>query len=193
MYPDLADEALAALLKENDAIALETLFNRYYHQLCQFSAVYTRDHAVAEELVSNLFIRIWDNRVDAAILNVKHYLFSATKNLSLNHLSKKKEPLQFIDDTSLPDTSFQHNDTPLKILTGRETCNSILSLIDRLPLSQRQVLLLTRIDNLSKHEVAAQLGISVRTVETTLYESIKRLRGLMNEVVYFSSLYDFLI
>lgn len=179
MYPALTDEALMSLLKQNDHLALEILFSRHYKSLCQFCTVYTRDYTVAEEIIANLFMKLWDNRHDALILNVKSYLFASAKNLSLNHIQKKKAPVDFMEDLEMGQDVIHDRDTPFKILSGRESYNGILTVIDTLPASQRQVLLMSRIDNLDKQEISRILGISVRTVETTLYQSIKKLRLLL--------------
>lgn len=186
MYPALTDEALMGLIQQSNPVALETLFNRYYKTLCQLCTVYTKDYTVAEEITANLFIKLWDNR-DTAILNVKSYLFVAAKNLSLNHIQKKKDPVHSIEDIYLQGHMLKDRDNPFKILSGRESYNKILNLIDTLPASQRQILLMSRIDNLDKNEIAKVLGISVRTVETTLYQSIKKLRQLLKGQHNFTS------
>ena len=179
MHLSLTDEVLMEQIHDNDTQALEVLFNRYYKQLCQFCAVYIKDDAVAEEVVANLFIKVWDNRSEVRILNVKNYLFLAAKNLSLNQLQKKKEPVYSIEDTTICSSLLQDTNTPFKILSGRESYNKILSLIETLPQAQRQILLMSRVDDMCKHQIAGILGISVRTVETTLYQSIKKLREML--------------
>jgi RNA polymerase sigma-70 factor (family 1) len=179
MDPALTDEQLIELLKQNDHLALETLFNRYYKALCQFCAVYTKDYIAAEEIIANLFMKLWDNRSDVSILNVKSYLFVSAKNLALNYNQKKKDPVDSIEDVEIEQHLFQDRDTPFKILSGRESYNNILKVIDTLPESQRQVLLMSHVDHIDKHEISKILGISVRTVETTLYQSIKKIRLLL--------------
>ncbi|MES2268391.1 MAG: RNA polymerase sigma-70 factor [Bacteroidota bacterium] len=179
MYLSLTDEELMVQIHQSDVQALEALFNRYYKSLCQFCAIYIKDDAVAEEVISNLFMKVWDNRSEAQILNVKNYLFSAAKNLSLNHIQKKKDPVHSIEDTAICNSLLQDTNTPFKILSARESYDKILFLIDTLPQAQRQVLLMSRVDDMSKHQIAYILGISVRTVETTLYQSIKKLREML--------------
>jgi RNA polymerase sigma-70 factor (family 1) len=187
MHLSLTDEELMEQMRQNDAKALEVLFNRYYKQLCQFCSVYIKDDAIAEEVVANLFIKVWDNRTEVRILNVKKYLFSAVKNLSLNQLQKKKEAMQSIEDEDVCNTLLQDTNTPFKILSGRESYNKILSLIDTLPQAQRQVLLMSRVDDMCKHQIAGILNISVRTVETTLYQSIRKLREMLKEAPNFTT------
>ena len=179
MYHDFTDEELISCLKKSDQLALEALFKRYYKSLCQLCAVYVKDDTVAEEIVSTIFVKVWENRDNVTILHIKNYLFSSAKNAALNHIQKKKEPLQYIENYTTQAELHAENTTPFKILSGRESYKRILALIDTLPPAQRQVLLLSRVDNLNKHEISGMLGISVRTVETMLYQSIKNLRRLL--------------
>jgi len=181
MYPELSDEALTDLLQNNDHLALETLFNRYYKPLCQFSAVYTREYVIAEEIIANLFIKVWDNRHDAVVLNIKSYLFVAAKNLALNYLEKKKEPVDSIEEINTDHFTFQDGKNPFEILSSRESYDGILNVIDTLPPGQRQILLMSHIDSLDNRQISGILGISVRTVDTTLYKSIKKLRLLLKD------------
>lgn len=181
MYPEVTDEALAELLKADDHMALETLFNRYYKTLCQISAVYTKDFEIAEEIVSNLFMKLWDNRYDSDIQQVKSYLMVSVRNLSLNYVQKKKAPVDLVESTTETLDAIADKNTPLNIITSRESYNRILRTIDTLPASQREVVLMSHVDNMNKHEIAQTLNISVRTVETTLYQSVKKLRALLKD------------
>lgn len=181
MYLQLSDEELTELLKADDHLALEHLFNRYYKMLCQLSAVYTKDFEMAEEIVANLFIKLWDGRYDANVQNVKNYLSVSVRNASLNHIQKKKAPVDSIEETAQQLNEVQDQSTPLNIITSRESYNRILKLIDTLPPSQREVVLMSHVDNFDKHEIAQTLNISVRTVETTLYQSVKKLRAMLKD------------
>jgi RNA polymerase sigma-70 factor (family 1) len=179
MYLALTDEALMELLKRDDHLALETLFNRYYKGLCKFCAVYTNNMEAAEEIIADLFIKLWDTRKVITIMNVKAYLFVSAKNMSLNFNQKKRLPLDLLEDLEVKHPIIAEVNTPFKIMSARESYNHIMRLIDTLPDSQRQVLLMSRIDNVDKQEISKLLNISVRTVETNLYQAIKKLRSLL--------------
>ncbi|RVU02868.1 RNA polymerase sigma-70 factor [Mucilaginibacter limnophilus] len=180
MFRDSTDEELISYIRQSNQFALEELFHRYYKCLCQLCSVYIKDDAAAEEIVSNIFIRFWENRDVVTVINIKSYFFSSAKNAALNYIQKKKAPLDYIEDYSAQAEEHAEHNTPFKILSGRESYKKILSLIDTLPPAQRQVLLMSRIDNMDKHEISNLLGITVRTVETMLYQSIKNLRRLIN-------------
>lgn len=181
MYVEFTDEALGNLIGENDPKALEALFNRYYKSLCQFCAVYTKDYAAAEEIIADLFIKMWDARAAQPIHNMRNYLFAAARNLSLNHIQKKKDPVASIEELPKGQDFFLDLETPFRILSGRESSAHILRLIDQLPERQREILLMSRIDQMDKHKIAEVLNLSVRTVETTLYQSISALRRMLND------------
>lgn len=187
MYVGYTDEVLTDLLKKDDARALESLFERYYAPLCQFCTVYTKDYNVAEEIIADLFIKLWDNRQSTDIQKIKNYLFVSARNLSLNHKQKKKQPVDSFEDINLQQHLLQDTDTPFKILANRESDQQILAIVNTLPARQREVLLMSRIDNIDKHTIADVLAISVRTVETTLYQATIQLRQLLKEARKFSS------
>ncbi|WP_443939377.1 RNA polymerase sigma factor [Pedobacter sp. MW01-1-1] len=177
-YLNKSDDALVILLLNDDSLALETLFNRYYSSLCKFTSIYLKDYNKAEELIADLFMKIWDRRKNLQITSIKKYLFTAAKNLSLNEIQKVKLSHSSLgdDEESLnyPDTYLNPHD----LMASRESYSKVIGLINRLPDRQKEVLLMSRIDSLEKHIIAELLGISVRTVETLLYQAVKNLKAL---------------
>ena len=176
-YNVFSDEELLALLHQDDTLSLQTIFSRYYTPLTQFSTIFTKDITISEVLISDLFIILWDNRKQLKIRLLKPYLFQSAKNLSLNQL-KKHNPL--LEPLENHETLLSEYLTPFEILTNRESQQRILSLINLLPERQREVLLMSRIEQIDKTNIAPLLGITVRTVETTLYQAIKSLRTLLS-------------
>jgi RNA polymerase sigma-70 factor (ECF subfamily) len=181
------DETLVSRIRQDDGQALEALFYRYYKSLCQFCSVYTKSYEAAEEIIADLFIRVWDNRQTAEIGHVKAYLFTSARNQSINYVQKKKLPVQSLEDLTDHQQLFKDMDTPFRIISGRESSAEILRLIDGLPARQREVLLMSRIDNIDKSEIARMLNISLRTVETTLYQAIRELRSMLRRSTNLSS------
>jgi len=179
-YDNLSDEELLALLHQDDTLSLQTIFNRYYKSLCQFSSIFTKEITTSEVIIADLFIKIWDNRRQLEIRLLKPYLFQSAKNLTLNYLQKRKDPIDLTATMTLHESVRSEHLNPFEILTNRESQQRILSLIDLLPQRQREVLLMSRIQQIDKTNIAPLLGITVRTVETTLYQAIKSLRDLLS-------------
>ncbi|MGN7989748.1 sigma-70 family RNA polymerase sigma factor [Pedobacter sp. 22226] len=178
VYLSKSDEDLMSLLANQDNLALETLFNRYYPALCKFTSIYIKDYNKAEELIADLFMKLWDRRNELQVKSIKKYLFTAAKNLAFNEIQRVKLYILSINDREdtldYPDTYLN----PHEQLTSRESYSEIIGLINLLPDRQREVLLMSRIDLLEKNIIADLLGISVRTVETLLYQAVKNFRSL---------------
>jgi len=176
------DEELLFLLKSNDSIALETIFNRYYAPLCKFTSIYLNDYSKAEELIADLFIKLWDRRVQLDIKSIKKYLFISARNIALNEIHKAKLQTSSLNDHDECLAISDDRMNPYELLISQESYEEILAVIDQLPPRQKEVLLMSRLDLLEKNNIAEILGISVRTVETLLYQSIKNLRSLISNV-----------
>ncbi|WP_406826796.1 sigma-70 family RNA polymerase sigma factor [Pedobacter sp. KACC 23697] len=170
-----------SLVANQDSLALETLFKRYYPALCRFTSIYIKDYNKAEELIADLFMKLWDKKDELQIRSIKKYLFAAAKNLAFNEIQRVK--LHILSITDREDT-LDYPDTylnPQEQLTSRESYSEIMGLINLLPERQREVLLMSRIDLLEKNMIADLLGISVRTVETLLYQALKNFRSLKTD------------
>ena len=73
-----------------DVAIFEKLFNTYYSGLVVYASRFTKDTAVAEDIVSDVFVSVWENRSVLYLENTKSYLFSAVRNRSLNYLEQLK-------------------------------------------------------------------------------------------------------
>ena len=170
-----------SLVANRDSLALATLFNRYYPALCKFTSIYINDYNKAEELIADLFMKLWDKKNELQIRSIKKYLFTAAKNLAFNEIQRVKLHMLSINDREdtldFPDAYLN----PHEQLTSRESYSEIVGLINLLPNRQKEVLLMSRIDLLEKNIIADLLGISVRTVETLLYQAVKNFRSLTTD------------
>ncbi|MFF5382677.1 RNA polymerase sigma factor [Pedobacter suwonensis] len=178
VYLSKSDEDLMSLMINRDSLAFEALFNRYYPALCKFTSIYIKDYNRAEELIADLFMKLWDKKHDLQIRSIKKYLFTAAKNLAFNEVQRIKFHILSINDREetldYPDTYLN----PHEQLTSRESYSEIMDLIKLLPDRQREVLLMSRIDMMEKSIIADLLGITTRTVETLLYQAVKNFRLL---------------
>ena len=73
-----------------DVAIFEKLFNTYYSGLVVYASRFSKDTAVAEDIVSDVFASVWENRSVLYLENTKSYLFSAVRNRSLNYLEQLK-------------------------------------------------------------------------------------------------------
>ena len=150
---------------------LEELFREHFSELSLYALRYVGDTDTAREIVQNVFIALWDKResVDTS-RPLKPFLFTSVRNRCLNHLrdSRYHEDLDSLAEEAaeLPD------DAPEETLQLQ-----IYRAINELPERSREIFEMNRFEGLTYREIAEELGISQKTVETLMSRTLKTLRG----------------
>jgi RNA polymerase sigma-70 factor, ECF subfamily len=170
-----ADLLLFSRIKSGDEHALRDLFKKYYASLCTFAYVFIKNKEQAEELVADVFIKIWEKREKIEIASsLKAYLYVATKNQALANLQKSNIFFQQIDQ--LPPHLAINYITPEDTFTSGEFFRDLSSIIDTLPAQCRIIFIMHKIDGFSYREIADILQISVKTVENQMGKALKFVR-----------------
>lgn len=168
-----SDQILFKQIKKGDQAALECLFEKYYYRLCDFAFQYVRSFDLTEEIVSDVFLKIWKNRHTLVIRSsFKGYLYTATRNQALNYLKKEGrdwEPLDVLANTP------SGNYTPDEELIFKELENRIERLINTLPPRRKIIFKLSRIEGFTYREIASILSISIHTVQNQMVKAVKQL------------------
>lgn len=166
---------LVRIAQHNDRKAFESLFQAYYERLFHFSMNFVHSKDLAEEVVSDVFVKVWRNRVKlSSIRNIDTYLYIATKHQSINYVQKYSLQLATTTSDFDPDKLIEWFN-PEKELEYRELLHDIHLAVENLPHQCKVIFKLIREDGLKYQEVAEILSISVRTVETQLFRAIKKL------------------
>lgn len=190
-------------LQEGDEDTYIFLFRKYYAPLCSYARRYVGRKDVAEEIVSETFFNIWQNRAKLEIhLSVKGYLFHAVCNNSLNYLRKlkKEEKLEdYFRCTSSENIGFtitSDDELPSESLILKDLTATIEKAVGSLPSQQQAVFRLKRYDGKKNREIAEIMGLSVKTVEMHLAKALltlrKRLKEYLPEFLIFMLLNDIL-
>lgn len=169
------EQLLRRLSLEGDEQAFEILFKLFYERLVNFSLNYVHSREVAEEVISDVFVKIWNNRKELpAIANLETYLYVAVKNQSLNYCSKMSGyVVSPAGDLFLE--NHQDSFDPEKELEFRELQLDLDKAVEGLPAQCKVVFKLIKEDGFKYKEVAEILGLSIRTVETQLTRALKKL------------------
>jgi RNA polymerase sigma-70 factor (family 1) len=150
---------------DGDERAFRILFNKYHHKLGSHIYRITRSQELAQEVVQDVFLKIWTNRTSLGeIANFQAYLYVVSKNHALNCL--KKTALEMALTTHLDELT-----CPIQIQEAGEDYDRYLLVdeaIDRLPSQQKLVYLLSRHERLPYAEIAERLSISRETVKKYL-------------------------
>ena len=160
-------------IKSKNIVQYKQMFKKYYKQLVYFSYRYVKDVQVAEDIVQDVFVNIW-NKCDKLdfTLNFKSYLYSAVRNHSLMHINKTNK-VELVDLKYVVEKS---DNNPDVLIENKELEKSLMKIISELPSKRREVFLLSRFDKLTYAEIAATLNISIKTVETQMSRSLKHIR-----------------
>jgi RNA polymerase sigma-70 factor (family 1) len=152
----------------DDQQAYRELYTSLYSYLFGFAKTIVQSRESAEEVVSDVFIKLWERRKELEkIENLKVYLYVATRNIAFNYLDKqKRNATNSIDDVEAEFTSIDFD--PEQLLITADMLALIQKAIDQLPPKCKIIFKLAKEDGLKYREVAEVLNISVKTVENQL-------------------------
>ncbi|WP_462317894.1 RNA polymerase sigma-70 factor [Marinilabilia sp.] len=183
------NETLAAHLQEGRKEAYEYLYSNYYSALCQYALKFVSDPGIAEDIVAQIFFRLYEKRKDFELKNVRSYLFQSVRNASLNHIRDHKESLAIENQEELFDfpgsAVFQIYAEGLENMFLKDAVDALEKAMADLPPQTREVFRLSRFEQLSTKEIAARLGISFNTVETHISRALKKLRIALKDFLPF--------
>jgi RNA polymerase sigma-70 factor (family 1) len=162
-------------LRSGRESAYRQLFELYYQKLVVFAMKYLGDLEIARDLVQDLFLSIYESRRSISIqTSLKSYLYSAVKNRCLNHI-KHKAVREKHTNTIIHSENGRDQDLEEKI-NATELEARIFEIVSQLPDKCRQIFIMSRVDGKRNREIADELKLSVRTVETQISKALKTLK-----------------
>jgi RNA polymerase sigma-70 factor (ECF subfamily) len=175
LTPPEIKELQRRIASYDDEPAYKELFFLFYKPLIQFATSFVRSAEMSEEIVSDVFIRLWEKRKQLEeIQNLKVYLYISTKNNSLKYLLKQQKQVAItIDGLAVELQSI--SDNPEQLMITAEMMTRIQRTIDQLPPRCKIVYKLIREDGLRYKEVAEILDISVKTIDNQLAIALKKI------------------
>ena len=170
------ERGLVERVRAGDQSAIEELFYTYYKGLCHFTLGMTHSRDDVEDLVQDIFVRIWINReIWDPKGSVKAYLFRAARNQALNFI-KNRTSHQLSAPDGEDELPSPQDTEPSNYLDHKDTRAVVNNAISKLPHKCRLVFVLNRQEELSYSEIADVLGISERTVENQISRALRILR-----------------
>ena len=162
---------------DGDERAFGKLYMLYFPRLYSFALKIVQDSALAKDVVQNVFISLWESRNSFQYNHPESFLYKMVRNASLNYIRhvkvidnlKIKAKAQFLGE------ELYHIDmvgNQPYVLIEKEMQEKVMEVMGILPEKCRAVFLLSRIDELKNHEIAGQLGISIKTVEKHISKAL---------------------
>jgi RNA polymerase sigma-70 factor, ECF subfamily len=170
---DITQELLARL-KKGDILAYDQIYHRYCHKLYSFVYRILKDEADTEDIVQEVFIKIWEFREkldDGKLLN--SFIFTIAYNNSISLIRKKISSSKYCEYLRNISVSQDNSFSEIEI---NELNRQIEKLIESLPERQKRVYLSHREKGLTYPEIAREMGISKNTVENHMVKTLKYLR-----------------
>jgi RNA polymerase sigma-70 factor, ECF subfamily len=177
-----------ARIAAGDQLAFEQVFREHYKPLCAFARQYVKDADKAEDLVQDLFFRLWQDRAKVSVTtSLKSYLFASVRNRCLNALAvtAKVRPLNEEHDDRSEAEPTSEEDRAYRLAR-------VQAAIEALPEERGKVFKLSRYEGLKYHEIADRLGISAKTVENQMGKALKTLREDLKDLMPLGILGHFL-
>lgn len=177
--PDITEQIAAG-----DTSAFKEVYRLYYVALCRFAYKYLKDQALAEDIVQDALLKIWEQRSRLLeITNLKSYLYLAVKNACLNHFEHQKVVAKHADAlvAEINIISLQHENTAFEheepLLEDR-----VLAAIEQLPKQSGDIFKMKYLEGRRTKEIAELTNLSPRTVETHVYNALKNLRAVFKDI-----------
>lgn len=168
-------------------MSFEKIFKEYFIVLCSFAYKYLHDSDEAKDIVHQVYMNLWEKRNEIRInQSIRSYLYTSVHNRCLNHIRDNKK---FVND-DYPNS--RENLSPFidstDYLEIEELKTHIYKALHELPEGCRKVFTLSRYDGKKYKEIAQELGISIKTVETQMSKALKHMKTRLIKYITYISL-----
>ncbi|WP_316804990.1 RNA polymerase sigma factor [Pedobacter nototheniae] len=170
-------------LKAGDSEAYEKIYSLFSKTLLAAAYKKTGDKIIAEELVQNIFISLWEKRLNADIQNLQAYLFGSLKYAVMNHIRKQVLENKYMAYKNL-DYNETHQDTA-SLVNLNDLSGLIEKGINSLPEKTQEVFRLSRYEHQTTKDISAELNISEKAVEYHITRSLKRIKQYIKNFYLF--------
>jgi RNA polymerase sigma-70 factor (ECF subfamily) len=156
--------------------AYRQLFDQYYQKLVVFACKYLEDLESARDIVQEFYLYLYESRHSISIqTSLKSYLYSAVKNRCLNQV-KHEQVREKHRNMSRSEANVSDPDL-VEIMDAVELEARVYEIVSKLPEKCRQIYIMSRVDGKRNREIADELNLSVRTVETQISKALKFLKN----------------
>ncbi len=163
-------------LRSGRESAYRQLFDQYYQKLVVFACKYLEDLESARDIVQEFYLYLYESRHSISIqTSLKSYLYSAVKNRCLNQVRheqvKEKHRNMSRSEANVSDPDLE------EMMDAVELEARVYEIVTKLPEKCRQIYIMSRVDGKRNREIADELNLSVRTVETQISKALKSLKN----------------
>jgi RNA polymerase sigma-70 factor (ECF subfamily) len=176
----IGDAEIIRRIRQGDIGQFESLFRSSYVSLVRYAKTLIKDHDTAEEIVQDLFFRLWQDKEKFNIeSSLNGYLFRSVHNKCLHYIEHNRVVERYAEEMASrqPETE----ESPSEILQYRELQVRIARILEKLPERCGQIFYMSRFEGLKYNEIAEKLSVSVKTVESNMGRALKEFRKELTE------------
>jgi RNA polymerase sigma-70 factor, ECF subfamily len=171
-------ETWVAGLRAGDAATFSAVFHAYYERLCGVVQAHVRSRAITEEIVQELFLRLWRSHDRLEVSDLQGYLLRAARNTSLTYLRRCRLERDWEARVAARPSSLAPSAEDVAL--GEALARAIEQVVAELPERCRLIYTMNRVHGLTYVDIAATLGISPKTVETQMMRALRKLRDRLS-------------
>jgi RNA polymerase sigma-70 factor (ECF subfamily) len=176
----IRDNEIAGRIRQGDIKQYEALFRSSYASLVKYARTLIKDQDTAEEIVQDLFFRLWQNKEKLKIeSSLNGYLFRSVHNRCLHYIEHQKVVERHAHEMSHEQESV--SESPADVIQYKELQAKIARTIENLPERCGQIFCMNRFEGLKYSEIAEKLSVSVKTVEANMGRALKEFRKALAE------------
>ena len=182
LYSTYSDEQLLVMLRNNDDEAFVEIYNRYWDKLLAIGYNHARNKEIAEEIVQDVFMSLWNRRQNSDIDRLAPYLATAVKFTVFKTLARENRRKALLAG-QLTEVTASPDEAAIEAKFLKEYLDGVVA---GLPEKCRLVFTYSREHQLSTKEIAATLQLSHKTVESHLTKALKTIRHYLGNYRFFS-------
>jgi len=176
----ISDTDIIRRIRQGDIKQFESLFRSSYVSLVRYARTLVKDQDNAEEVVQDLFFRIWKDREKIKIeSSLNGYLFRSVHNRCLHFIEHNRIVEKYAEEMSCRQPESPEN--PSDILNYKELQAKIARILEKLPERCGKIFCMNRFEGLKYSEIADKLSVSVKTVEANMGKALKEFRKELTE------------
>lgn len=162
---------------QDEIDAFKSIFNEYYEGIRNFIFYKTGDSNLAEDIVQEIFLKLWDTRATIKKDTVKSLLYIMASNSIKSHFRHQKVVFGFAKANPQDEGESEHADANIRQHELQQRLQRVLA---DMPDKNREVFLMNRMDNLTYGEIADRLQLSVKAIEKRMHEALLFIRERIN-------------
>ena len=169
------EKILLSRLKEGDPFAFKELYTLYSSPIYYFVYAILSDKSLAEDITQSCFVKVWERRVELDLSKkFSAYLYTIAKNLVYRESERQVQDARYLE--FVKGAGGEKSQTVEEAIHLKFIQEEINNLINELPPARKKIFVLSRFKGYSNKEIAEELSVSERTVETQIYRTLLYLK-----------------